>query len=546
MNKLWVLRLFLVLMVLSLSLVYGQHELVVPSATSFEDLLNEAIAGDTTATGARNDSLRVYVLERDGMYFVNNSIRNDVWPLNIIAEDGEGALPKLYQTPTAEATNGFDLIRIKGNCFLKDLVYVGYVEDDETAIAKIGNSIVRTDAAGFDIVIDNCIITQTQGQFIRTQSACRKVELTNNVFANMGDLGRSNFGAGKGVDFRDTSCDSAIITNNTWVNFQDRIIRHRSSTAAINNLIFDHNTIINGMSYHGTLALGYVGDKVEITNNFWYDTFIAGQDTDVVRQSEFNECAEQDEYGFSKMTWISSVPNDSTEWSVNSNYYSVSAAVQAFYDSVGAVDGAFRGVGIPLTDHIAGKTGVEAFVSEAIDVVNRPAPMLAMAKWYRKPITAGGAGKTKATDNFIRANSDYDRVGYDYLLNTLDCSYSTSLAAYSAGTDGLPVGDLNWFTGINAIDTDNEIVVKSFRLNQNYPNPFNPTTMISFSLGKPEFTTLTVYNLLGQMVAMPVSGHLKSGQHEISFNASDLANGVYFYKLSVGNQSSMKKMMLLK
>lgn len=540
-------KIVLVLALLLIATVaYGQHEMVVPSATSFEDLLNETIGGDTTTTGERNDSLRVYVLERDGVYFINSTIRNDQWPLTIMAQEGSGAKPVVYQTPTAEATNGFDLIRIQGDCYIDGITYVGFIESDTAAINKPGNSFVRTDAAGYDIIIKNCVISQTRGQFLRTQSATRKVELRNNIFANMGDLGRSNFGAGKGVDFRDTSCDSAIIVNNTWVNFQDRIIRHRSSTAAINNFIFDHNSVVNGMSYHGTLALGYVGDNVQITNNFWYDHFVAGQDTDAVRQSEFNECEEQDEYGFSKMTWISSVPNDSTEWNVKSNYYSVSDAVQAFYDSVGAVDNAFKGVGIALTDHIAGKSGVEDFIKESIDVVARPEPMLDMAIWYRTPIADGGAGKTKATDNFVRSEADFDRVKYTFLVDTLDLSYPTSSTAYSGGTDGKPVGDLTWFGMDVAIDDNKELTAKAFTLEQNYPNPFNPTTQIAFTLEKSVKTSLTIYNMLGQIVSTPVEGKLKAGYHKVTFDASNLATGVYFYQLQSGKQSMTKKMLLIK
>ena len=498
MKKLWVFQVFVVLTLLMTTSAFSQHELVVPPATGFSDVLNDVIAGDTTATGERNDSARVYVLQRGGIYFVNSSIRNNGWPLNIIAQEGDGALPIIYQTPTSEATNGFDLIRIKGDCYVKDIVYVGYLESDPSTIAKIGNSFIRTDAAGYDIVVDNCILSQTQGQFFRTESAARLVKLTNCIFANMGDLGRSNFGAGKCVDFRGNSCDSAIFINNTFVNFQDRIIRHRSSTAALNNLIFDHNTIINGFSYHGTLALGYVGDKVQITNNLWYDSFIAGQDTDRVRQSEFDECQEQDDWGFSKMTWISSVPNDSTEWDVKFNYYAVSPDVQAFYDSVGNVDQAFKGAGIPLTDHIAGKPGVEAFIKlESFDVVNRPEPMIAMAKWYRKPIANGGAGKTKATDNFNRATDDYDRKDINYFLNDFDASYSTTSAAYTGASGGAPVGDLNWFPEFVGVSKEKVTSPVSFMLKQNYPNPFNPTTQIAFDLDKSGYTTLTIYNLLG-------------------------------------------------
>ena len=86
----------------------------------------------------------------------------------------------------------------------------------------------------------------------------------------------------------------------------------------------------------------------------------------------------------------------------------------------------------------------------------------------------------------------------------------------------------------------------SYALNQNYPNPFNPTTKITFSLDKAEYTTLTIYNMLGQKVAVPFTGKLEAGKHEINFNASNLTSGVYFYKLESGNHKSMKKMLLMK
>ncbi len=536
-----------VLIILTLCLLISgmtfADELIIPGAVSADDLLNDAIAGDTTATGARIDSNRVYVLVRDAIYFINTTIRNDSWPINIKAQDGTGAQPVIYSVvnPVSGSDPG-DLFRIKGDISLKNLTIVGFLEADPEGVSSIGNSAVRTDAAGFDVVIDGCLLTQCRGQFVRTESAARVVKITNCIFANMGDLGRSNFGAGKGVDFRGASCDSAIFINNTFVNFQDRIIRHRSSSASIRNLIFDHNTLVNGMSYHGTLALGWVGEKVQITNNLFMDTFVAGQDTDAVRQSEFDECAEQDSYGFAKMTWISSVPNDSTTWDVRSNYYGVSAAVQAFYDEVAATDNAFQGEGDPLTAHITGKSGVTAFVKEAIALSNRPEPMVNMARWYRSPT---GGNKTKATTNFNRATDDYDRRKWQYFADTLDCSYSTSLAAYTGSTSGGPVGDLNWSAGASAIDNQ-AVVIKSFRLNQNYPNPFNPTTRISFSLEKADYTTLTVYNMLGQIVATPVAKKLSPGSHEISFDASNLANGIYFYRLNSGNQVSIRKMMVLK
>ena len=83
-------------------------------------------------------------------------------------------------------------------------------------------------------------------------------------------------------------------------------------------------------------------------------------------------------------------------------------------------------------------------------------------------------------------------------------------------------------------------------LDQNYPNPFNPTTKISFTLTEGNYTTLRVYNLLGQPVANLVSTELTPGYHQVTFNASELSAGMYFYRIESGNFSQVRKMLLLK
>lgn len=528
------------------------HELLIPPEGQVN--LNEVIAGDTTAAGERVDLDRVYVLQRGGAYLVNDIMRN-TYPVRIKAEDGDGQLPIIVRVVNPETGDSGEMWRNQESLWLKNIAMVGYIEATNE-VAFIPGGFIRTDAPGFDIVMDGCIMSQTRGQFIRTQLATRVVKITNTIFANMGDLGRSNFGAGKGVDFRDTSCDTALFQNCTFVNFQDRPIRHRSSTGAINNFIFDHNTLLNGMSYHGTLALGQVGEHVQITNNLFLDTFIAGQDTDAVRQSEFDESGELDDYGFGKMTWIFTEPvNENTQFTIGGNYYSVSSAVQAFYDEVSATDNAFRGEGSPLTDHILGKlsNSSTAFIKEAIEVANRPDPMLAMARWYRDP---NGANKTKETTNFQRDRDDYDRRDLTYFVNTFDASYPTSAAAYTGADDSFPAGDLNWFPDKKAewedqatsveLLFDGDYVVRDYQLAQNYPNPFNPATTIAFEVRDAGQVTLEIYNMMGQKVAILVDEHLLPGTYTTSFRAGNFSSGVYFYKLQVNNFTAVKKMMYLK
>ncbi|MDP2360599.1 MAG: T9SS type A sorting domain-containing protein [bacterium] len=85
-----------------------------------------------------------------------------------------------------------------------------------------------------------------------------------------------------------------------------------------------------------------------------------------------------------------------------------------------------------------------------------------------------------------------------------------------------------------------------FALGQNYPNPFNPTTSIGFSLPETGEASLRVYDLTGREVATLVNGLTERGEHVVSFDASELGTGVYFYTLQAGAVSTTKKMVLVK
>ncbi|NOX64457.1 MAG: T9SS type A sorting domain-containing protein, partial [Chlorobi bacterium] len=85
-----------------------------------------------------------------------------------------------------------------------------------------------------------------------------------------------------------------------------------------------------------------------------------------------------------------------------------------------------------------------------------------------------------------------------------------------------------------------------FMLYQNYPNPFNPTTQISYQIPKDRFVNLTVYNSLGQEVAMLVNRQQSVGRYTVQFNANNLPSGVYFYKLQASEFNQVKKMLLVR
>ena len=86
----------------------------------------------------------------------------------------------------------------------------------------------------------------------------------------------------------------------------------------------------------------------------------------------------------------------------------------------------------------------------------------------------------------------------------------------------------------------------SYELEQNFPNPFNPATTIRYSISKASNVELKVFDLLGREVQNLVSTVQPPGQYSVTFNALDLASGVYFYRLTAGTFTETKKLMLLK
>ncbi|MBO6651835.1 MAG: phosphodiester glycosidase family protein [Balneola sp.] len=93
---------------------------------------------------------------------------------------------------------------------------------------------------------------------------------------------------------------------------------------------------------------------------------------------------------------------------------------------------------------------------------------------------------------------------------------------------------------------ENPEIPSESKLDQNYPNPFNPTTVISFRLAKSGLTTLKVYDMLGREVSTLLNENMTSGTHNIPFDGSNLASGIYIYQLSSKGVTITRRMTLIK
>ena len=134
---------------------------------------------------------------------------------------------------------------------------------------------------------------------------------------------------------------------------------------------------------------------------------------------------------------------------------------------------------------------------------------------------------------------------YNYQINYINTSqvyYMNNIIVHPGETNVI----VNLSTTPLAVKSGTSGVPKVFSLGQNYPNPFNPSTEITYQLAAAGKVALKVYNILGQEVATLVNGEKQAGRYKVEFNGNNLSSGIYLYKLSAGNFTSVRKMILIK
>ncbi len=153
-------------------------------------------------------------------------------------------------------------------------------------------------------------------------------------------------------------------------------------------------------------------------------------------------------------------------------------------------------------------------------------------------------------------NDVYNDTSYAITFSGGSANFSATLPAYGSViyvlSDSLIKLKVPSLTGVDE-RLPLSTMPTQFALDQNYPNPFNPTTIIQFSLpagqvGNAGFrhVTLKIFDMLGREAAILVDGEKGPGAYRVTFDASHLSSGVYYYKLSAGNYTEVKRMMLLK
>ena len=226
------------------------------------------------------------------------------------------------------------------------------------------------------------------------------------------------------------------------------------------------------------------------------------------------------------------------------------APVQAgtFTDNVNIRDMAIAGDHIYLTDVYGGKK------IRAVNISNPAAP------------AAEGIFNDRIYGTAVTTDERYVYVaGGMYGLKMLDFSalmaptlaagyYREYLEMYDIAVDRQYIYVLDRYRGVmqfrnnlmSSVNREGSVTPAAFTLRPNYPNPFNAGTTIAFTLPREERVTLSIYNLLGQVVAKPVDRRMEAGVHQVNWQAEGMPSGIYLCEFRAGSCRQMQRMLLLK
>jgi hypothetical protein len=143
------------------------------------------------------------------------------------------------------------------------------------------------------------------------------------------------------------------------------------------------------------------------------------------------------------------------------------------------------------------------------------------------------AGQTKRTSSFVVSYNAANSPNYINLKIIVNC-------------DGWPYWVKDTTIVLTTAIKPEQSLPLANSLDQNYPNPFNTSTIIPWQLAHTSRATLTVFDLVGRVVAIPIDEQKPAGKYETEFDVATLPKGVYFYQLKAGEFMQTRKMILMK
>jgi len=454
--------------------------------------INDAIFGDTTATGDRVDPYTIYILGDGGYYLSMGEIENR-FPLTIIAEEGATVKPKLY--PAVDDGNESARLFVPRD----DLTLIGLDISNTDELGARNKNTIRVKGDFAVITLEDCLLNEdTQAPF-RLDADNISVILKNCNVSNMDQ----DYDNGRVIDDRGNDVKTIWIENSTFYNIGSRLIRDGGGTMQLFH--FDHNTVVN--TGRRAMDVGQVY-KAVITNSIFKDCGVLGKELD-------------DSRGVINVDSIEGVVQDITI--SNNSIFTDAGYADQQPDSI---------IVTPMFNMAA-----QAYVDEA----GTGATMLAEDVMFTNgPV----ANYTMVSDWYATPDANLTPPAFDIAGEPFDFGFKNTPLMAASSTSG-QLGDLRW---------DGEIVIGTEQFdysNSNlevFPVPVVDFATIRFNLDTDAEVEISLYSVVGQKVATLSYGSYPSGSHSISWNGADdsghqLGTGMYILRMNAGSEVSTLKIL---
>ena len=498
--------------------------------------LNNTIAGDTTATGERTDPNTEYVLRRGAVYIYNSQLRAN-YNLTIRAEDGAGPRPVIQAafTGSGEAPRPF---RVTGEGVTFNLSGV-YVYGVDNAGVQTDNAMVRIGANDVTLNIDDVHFDGNRLSAVRVDNDGANITVTNSVFSHIFNLDTAfgwNIFVNVGINVGDI-----IVRNTTFYNSNGLILNNagtaeytefRNVTVHNAGVALDFTDVIDGgqtaqfvfrdnIVYNG----GYYGNSPARVERFVIDSDTLFIDTD----GNPDTPDEEQPINFDI---------------ANGNLYFDPAIAAVYPDSV-TQRPLFGNAVQAYLDETAGREGT--FFSERLDFASPPSTAALIARL--EYVYANGSEQgAPFLDRDPRAPANTPAQPGLTAAEQLpvDFAYPTTARSYTAGTNGCPLGDLNWFddAAANACrqavpNEDGPGGVGALRA-RIAPNPASGVAAVLVDLDAASAVTVSLYDVLGRRVSLVEATMPAGAAQRVGIDVSGLPSGAYIVRVEAESGSGLQ------
>ena len=568
---------------------YGQDYLDIPLATDgtktnlYWWIAQDTVKAEGPNQGDRLSDNRVYRLERGGDYYMQSNepfnfsfaiVAND----DTSTGDGTGRPPVIFRgrfEADGGGTNVQNLFVFSGNnnhYYFENIIFSALDYDDSyetewtTGLKFLGNNT--------RVEIKSCVFNAMQAGGVKFVGKDNIVYLSDNTFRNGVQINQPF--AGQQGDFSQQAIDTLVVTNNTYINNSSYwIIQGYGSGGLADYVLFEHNTIMG--SVVNTL---YIREMINahLRSNIFYAEAVYG-DSDA-SSGWYTEAGRLSVFEFTDVKGSKLADAGLTEAdrviNVSHNTFYQPKAVTDFHAAYAGITG-----GVFMNDetktlfddniaypHLDMSNNVEVdpeFANGDVDEYVSD-EVTASCKSFFDTDTGQGWGVAPDRRNIDENLSNSGEIRLmDWPLVEGDLEI-TSSSLLTGGHDGLPVGNLNWdaskrgqynlpngvggMLGLSmfggSLSNDNhDFTSKGYELSS-YPNPAVETATIAFKLPKKSNVIISVYNTMGQQIAILANGSFAKGSHNVVWDASDVASGLYIYKLETEEVSQAHQIIITK